>query len=97
MAMTGFDIFQNKEIREKMEAAGILPDKCTRIIIDIPCNGACKVYTETLLKKEAIDVVCDIAVTIGVEPKKKQSPEVIMETLKEFTNAKAEEKGKNEN
>lgn len=69
--MTGFDIFQNKEFREKMEAAGILPDKCTRIIIDIPAKGICKVYTETLLKEEAIDVVCDIAVTIAKDEKGK--------------------------
>lgn len=70
MSITGAEIFMdNKEIREKMKAAGILPDGCTRVIIDIPCNGHCKVYTETLLKKEAMEVVCDIAVTIAADEK----------------------------
>lgn len=70
--MTGIEIFLNKEFREKMVAAGILPDECTRIIIDIPCDGLCKVYTETLLKEEAISVVCDIAVKVAADEKEKE-------------------------
>ncbi len=69
--MTGQDIYLIKEFREKMKAAGLLPDDCTRIIIDLPCNGQCKVYTETLLKEEAISVICDIAVKIAAEEKEK--------------------------
>lgn len=70
--ITGHEIFQSGDIRQKMIDAGILPDNCTKITIDIPADGLFKVYTETLLKEDAISVVCDIVEAIAGEDKEKK-------------------------
>ncbi len=69
--MTGKEIFEDKDIRKKFEDAGIPWMDCTRIIIDIPVEGQCKIYTETILREKTIDVVCDIAVKIADDEREK--------------------------
>jgi hypothetical protein len=55
-----------QKLIEQFKAAGLLPDMTSRIVIDIPCNDAVKVYYECFLDTEKLDL--DLANSLNGGP-----------------------------
>ncbi len=65
----------SKDFMERLLQAGIVPNGCTRVIIDIPANGVVTMHYAVFPEESQGQVVFDLIHDVMTRPEKKEDAE----------------------